>query len=322
MATFLSRIGRFLTHPITRTGLRATRAGLLAGTIGFAGYSTGVHDALADPEGKTKQILTKVLTSRGGGATLDPSAPDALLVTRLGNEMVVAAQAVLMQQIDELDPKDSGSESERLRLESKLRVLQRQWRFVVIDNDTINAFVTDVLPGFVFIHRGLIDLLRGSPPQLAFILGHELSHQLLEHNEKAQTLQAGLSLLQLLVLAAVDPTGLVSLALEVGALGSLLSLTLALPSSRAHESEADAFSLQLVVRACRSPTEAVRVQETLGAYEERVGGLAPGMALIASHPETQQRLVNLQALLPEAEALYRKHGCDSRKTQLLRALKG
>ena len=48
----------------------------------------------------------------------------------------------------------------------------------------MNAFVTPFLPGFVFVHRGLVELYRGKPEQLAFILGHELSHYLLEHGEQ------------------------------------------------------------------------------------------------------------------------------------------
>jgi len=320
-------VGPVLVHPWFRTALRGARTVVLVGTIGFASYSSGVHDALADPEGQTERILKKVLMSTGGAPTLDPNAADALLVTRLGNELVVAAQEQIQGELEALVGKDgSHAETERTRLESHLRALRHQWRFVVIDDDAVQAFVTDVLPGFVFVHRGLLDLMRKSAPQLSFILGHELSHHLLEHNEQARNLQRGFSLFQLLVLATVDPTGLVSfLAIELGVLSSLLSVTLALPSSRTHESEADVLALQLVVRACRDPAEAILAHETLGAYEEgqrqRSGSMALGTSLVATHPATRQRLADLKALLPEAEAEYRRTGCALRKTQLWRALK-
>ena len=44
-------------------------------------------------------------------------------------------------------------------------------------------------------------------PQLSFIIGHELSHHILDHNEQDRHLQGALSLLQLLVFVSIDPTG-------------------------------------------------------------------------------------------------------------------
>ena len=46
--------------------LRAGRTVGLAGGIAYAGYGTGVHDALHDPEGTTSKILEHVLVSVGG----------------------------------------------------------------------------------------------------------------------------------------------------------------------------------------------------------------------------------------------------------------
>jgi len=289
-----------------------------------------VHDALADPEGHQAKILKKVLMASGGAPTLEPTEPDALLVTRLGNEIVHAAQDWLNSELQELQRHHSVAagesaavESERERLQSHLRALRQQWRFVVIDDPTVQAFVTDVLPGFVFVHRGLLDLMRTSPAQLSFILGHELSHHLLEHNEQARALQRGFSVFQLLVLATVDPTGLVSFAaIELGALSSVLSIAFALPSSRGHESEADALALRLVTRACHDPAEAIQAHATLSAYEADKGGVGrlPLGGALATHPATQQRLADLQQQLPEAVAEYQRSGCAARRAQLWRAL--
>ena len=337
-----SRLGQALVHPATRLALRATRTVALVGTVSFASYSSGVHDALADPDGQTEQILKMVLMSTGGAPTLEPDAPDARLVARLGNELVLAAQEWLSHELEALEAKSAGGtgvggsdvHEERLRLQMHLRTMRRQWRFVVIDDPAVQAFVTDVLPGFVFVHRGLIDLMRGSPAQLSFVLGHELSHHILEHNEQARDLQRGFSLLQLLVLATVDPTGLLSfVAVELGALGALLSIGVALPSSRTHESEADALALQLVVRSCRDPAAAIQALAALAELEEleeaaeALAG-APAMrglgtwlgALIVSHPPTHERFERLRALLPAAEAEYKRQGCEQRKSQLWRAI--
>ena len=54
-------------------------------------------------------------------------------------------------------------------------------------------------------------------------------------------------MLQLLVFVAVDPTGLVALLMEVGAVSTMLNYALHLPTSRGHEAEADALGLQVCV---------------------------------------------------------------------------
>ena len=67
MSSSAFRVLHALRHPYTRTALRGARTLGLAASIGFAGYSSGIHDALADPEGTTKKILTRVLAGVGGG---------------------------------------------------------------------------------------------------------------------------------------------------------------------------------------------------------------------------------------------------------------
>jgi len=322
-----SRLARALTSPVTRTIVRSARTVGLAGTIAYGSYASGVHDALADPEGQTRRILTEVLKAHGGSAkggpnVLTPDAPDAQLITRLGNELVVAAQHLLSTELAELGNAESD-QAQRDKLESKLRALRHNWRFVVIDNDVINAFVTDTLPGFVFVHRGLIELMGRDTEQLSFIIGHELSHHILDHNEQDRHLQGALSLLQLLVFVSIDPTGIVSFLLELGAASTLLSYGVYLPTSRKHESEADALGLQLVTTACRKPGEAIKAHQTLAEYEQRHGaGGSRSTSLGATHPATLKRLEDLQQMVPEAEAQYKKGGCHLRKSQLYRALLG
>ena len=88
---------------MTRRVLRAGRTATLAGSIGFAGYASGIHDALTDPEGQTKKMLAKVLASHtSGSGVLEADAADALLVTRLGNELVIAAQEALSMEVEKL----------------------------------------------------------------------------------------------------------------------------------------------------------------------------------------------------------------------------
>jgi len=315
-----TRLFQFVTNPMTRRALRVGRTIGLAGGIAYAGYGTGVHDALADPEGTTCKILEHVLVASGGGKLLPTDVPDAQLIQRLGDELVAAANLSLDAELADLTAaalnraqptaeEEAGIE----RVKSQQRAMRRAWRFVVIDDGTINAFVTDQLPGYVFVHRGLLELMKRHPEKLSFILGHELAHHLCDHNQQARNISAGLGLLQLFVFAAVDPTGLLSFALELGAFSTLFTYSLQLPTSRGHEHEADALGLQLVTRACRNPREAIKAHAVLASYEQTKGGAPDVTKLSSSHPATLTRLKELEAMLPDAEREYKKGGCWHRK---------
>ena len=88
------------------------------------------------------QVLAQVLRQQGGsGGFLAPSSSDARFVTRLGVQLVHAAEGHVAQELEE------AGEDEALRetLETKLRALHNlPWKFVVIDNGSVNAFVTEM----------------------------------------------------------------------------------------------------------------------------------------------------------------------------------
>ena len=169
MAGFASRWWSRLTHPYTRMGLRAGRTVALGAGIFGAGYSSGVKASLEDPERVQREVLASVLRQQGGsGDILAPDSRDARLVTRLGVQLIHAAEGHVAEQLE------AAGEDAALRdgLETKLRALHNlPWKFVVIDSATVNAFVTDMLPGYVFVHKGLLDAFDRNEDQLAFILG-------------------------------------------------------------------------------------------------------------------------------------------------------
>ena len=152
----MSRWWSRLTHPYTRMGLRAGRTVALGAGVYTAGYSSGVQASLEDPEGIQRKVLAQVLRQQGGGSggILAPASSDARFVTRLGVQLVHAAEGHVAQQLEAA----GEDEAEREGLETKLRALHSlPWKFVVIDTGSVNAFVTDMLPGYVFVHRGLLD---------------------------------------------------------------------------------------------------------------------------------------------------------------------
>eukprot|EP00965_Chrysotila_dentata_P095694 3163106-Pleurochrysis_carterae.AAC.3 len=91
-------------------------------------------------------------------------------VSRLGAELLSAAQGYLKASMDSTPADDPEAD----RRADKLKALQRlHWQFIVIDDDVHNAFVVDLLPGYVFVHRGLVETMNEE--ELSFIIAHELS---------------------------------------------------------------------------------------------------------------------------------------------------
>ena len=82
--------------------------------------------------------------------------------------------------------------------------------------------LSGLLPRKVFVKEGLLRALSPSDDELAVVLAHEIAHVVLGHTgtESADRMQALLLGAQLVLLSAVDLTGLLSFLLEM-ALDSL-----------------------------------------------------------------------------------------------------
>ena len=187
--------GHTLAWRLGRPALRTARVVGACSVLYGVGYSNGVATTLEDPEGATRSLLVKLLSQQAGGAgVLDHSDERSQLVGRIGQELLVAALQKLKQDADEASTKDPKSEQ---AARAKLQALQRHhWRFVVVDTDKANAFVSDQLPGFVFVNRGLIEKFGGREDELAFILAHELGHYISNHDESQRKLQGAFAALQ------------------------------------------------------------------------------------------------------------------------------
>ena len=312
-ANVRQRYGSTLLWRFGRPALRIARLGAASASLYTIGYSEGMKQVLTEPHDTLRQLVERTLASQAHGAsTLDAAQPDARLVSRIGHELLEAARAYLV----ELEETASTAE-ERGEAAKKLKRLQSlAWHFVVIDDGTVNAFVNDMLPGYVFVHRGLLRALNHREDELSFIIGHELSHYLHDHGSEARKLGGLFSALSLVLLATADPTGILSAALELPVAASLFSLVVVLPMSREAEREADALGLELLARTCRSPDGALRAHERLAAFEEAHGGDPSVTSIVSSHPATMERLLDMRRQLPAAHATYSASGCAAKKRAL------
>jgi predicted Zn-dependent protease len=168
---------------------------------------------------------------------------------------------------------------------------QWRWELKLIDRDVINAHV---LPGGkITFYTGIIRKLSLTDDEIAAVMGHEIAHALREHTR--EKLSASL----------LADTAIAVTSSKLGTGGTQLALVgkqigLELPFSRAMESEADAYGLELTARAGFDPQGAVRVWEKM---MESSSGRGP-VTFLSTHPSTQQRRDALEALLPSVQPLY------------------
>jgi predicted Zn-dependent protease len=165
-----------------------------------------------------------------------------------------------------------------------------EWQFTVFDNPEPNAFA---LPGGkVGVYSGLFKVAKNDA-QLATVMGHEVAHAIARHG--AERMSQGI-LTQLGTAAIGIGTGSGELA-NVAAQAA--TFVIILPYSRTQESEADEIGLIYMAEAGYDPREAVKLWQNF----EALGGERPP-EFLSTHPAEGTRIERLQALMPEAMAIY------------------
>lgn len=151
------------------------------------------------------------------------------------------------------------------------------WEVKIIkDDETLNAFATP--GGYIYVYTGLIKFLD-SEDQLAGVLGHEIAHAAMRHSTRQLTKIYGLSTLLNVVTKKAEPGVLEQIAL------SLVSLSF----SRAHETEADNYSVEYLC-----PTN-LHAAGAAGFFKkiESAGGSRPP-AFLSTHPNPGNRVANIE----------------------------
>ncbi len=176
------------------------------------------------------------------------------------------------------------------RLEPYVRRRAIHYTFHVIDFPDVNAFA---LPGgHVFVFTGLLAQLQ-SDDELAFILGHEMSHVDLRHAVELYQTEA-----------AFEKIGVA----PIGQVTELVRRLVARGYSKFQELEADAQGLRMCTQAGYDPDAAVRMYariwpgfgtstEPVSPVDEATGAVTGVVTTyFDTHPTDQMRLHRLQAL--------------------------
>ena len=208
--------------------------------------------------------------------TVITGTPEADMVARVGARLAAAAEKWL------------ASEGNASYLDGYA------WEYNLVDDDTVNAWC---MPGGkIVVYTGILPVTQ-TEEGLAVVLGHEISHALLNHGQQRVSAgllqQLGALGLQLGLGAAGVSSDTQNLALAAYSIGSQLGGTL--PFSRSHESEADHYGLLLMAIAGYDPDAAVPFWERMAALG---GGGTP--EFLSTHPSDTTRIRQLQGWTPEA----------------------
>lgn len=182
------------------------------------------------------------------------------------------------------------------------------WQLNVIRSDELNAWA---MPGGkMVVYTGIVEQLKLTDDEIAAIMGHEMTHALLEHSKAAAGQQA--------LTSAALQVGSSILASKTGMSGDSISATteilgkygLTLPFSRHQESQADAGGLHLMAEAGYDPRAAISLWQKMAEFG---GSSVP--AILSTHPSNQGRLQAMTKLLPQELPVYEQSRANQSQQQ-------
>jgi len=166
------------------------------------------------------------------------------------------------------------------------------WEVNVVRSDQVNAWC---MPGGkIAVYSGLITQLGLADDEIAAVVGHEIAHALREHaRERAsEQVTAGLGI-QVGAAVLGGGRGTIDMAKLV------YQVTMGLPNSRVHESEADRIGVELAARAGYDPRAAITLWQKMA---RNGGGKSPEW--LSTHPSAETRIRDLEVYSARVMPLY------------------
>ena len=163
----------------------------------------------------------------------------------------------------------------------------------MLSSNEVNAWC---MPGGkMAVYTALIEKVQPTDDELAAVMGHEISHALREHAREDISRQ----------MATQAVVGIAGALLGVGDLGQQLGsmaadVTINLPHSRQHETEADRMGVELAARAGYNPQAAIALWEKMSKLSS--GGQPP--KLLSTHPSNEDRIKDLRVYAEKVMPLY------------------
>ena len=218
-------------------------------------------------------LSTNKVVSAGGNRDVD-------MVKRVGQRVTSAVQSYYAQK--GISDKLAGY----------------KWEYNLVDNKEINAWC---MPGGkIVVYSGLLPVSQNEAA-LAVVMGHEVSHALLQHGNQRMSwgLTQQLGGVALSVALANKPQETQNLFLGAYGLGSTVGVLL--PFSRGDELEADDWGLKFAAMAGYNPEEAIPLWERM----EKAGNGQKPPEFLSTHPSEGKRIEQLRKLMPGALKYYK-----------------
>lgn len=183
------------------------------------------------------------------------------------------------------------------------------YQFAVIRDARVNAFA--VPGGFIYVNSGLLAQLDNDD-ELAGVLAHEIGHVHAHHAVRQQQATQALNYAALLgtLLSAVQPVA--------GVLASAAANAVVLEYRRESEQEADYLAARYLQSAGFDPRAMLDFFDQL--RDDAGFGAAAALPYLRSHPVTDERLNNLEAVLKTQQWAAHERSRPSFELQRARAL--
>ncbi|HPG11137.1 MAG TPA: M48 family metallopeptidase [Chitinophagaceae bacterium] len=205
---------------------------------------------------------------------------DAEMVKRVGDRIVKAVQSYYAEK----------------GMTDKLAGFK--WETNLVEDKAVNAWC---MPGGkIVVYTGILPITQNEAA-LAAVMGHEVSHALLQHGNQrmSQGLLQQLGGVALSVAVANKPAETQNLFLNAYGVGTQVGVLL--PFSRKHELEADRYGLIWTAMAGYNPQEAIGLWERM---EQASQGQAPP-EFLSTHPAEGRRIEQIKKYMPEALQYYK-----------------
>ena len=171
------------------------------------------------------------------------------------------------------------------------------WEFNLVESNEVNAWC---MPGGkVVIYTGILPLTKDENG-LAVVMGHEIAHAIAEHGNERMSQGLITQLGGVALAVAVNEKPEQTQQLWMTAFGAGAQLGVLLPFSRLHESEADHLGLIFMSMAGYNPNHAISFWRRMAEMKD---GQAPP-EFISTHPSDENRIAQIEKLLPEALKYY------------------